>query len=202
MFDEGEYGLGWLANPLELGCDCLGEIHYFDGTVNDQDGEPVTIGNAICMHEEDAGIGWKHTDFRTGQVEVRRDRRLVVSMIATVGNYDYGFYWNLYIDGSIEFEVKLTGILSTGALPAGEDPRWGTTIAPGLTAPNHQHFFSFRLDMGVDGPATTCTRSTRSPSPTRAEPVRQRLAHRKTRCWRRRPKARATATRWPAGTGW
>ena len=152
VFDEGEYGLGWLANPLELGCDCLGEIHYFDGYVNDQDGEPVRIGNAVCMHEEDASIGWKHTDFRTGRAEVRRNRRLVVSMIATVGNYDYGFYWNLYLDGSIEFEVKLTGILSTGALPVGEDPVWGTTIAPGLMAPNHEHYFSVRLDMAVDGP--------------------------------------------------
>ena len=65
VFDQGEYGVGWLANPLTLGCDCVGEIHYFDGVVNDQDGEPMVIPNAICMHEEDYGIGWKHTDFRT-----------------------------------------------------------------------------------------------------------------------------------------
>jgi primary-amine oxidase len=150
VFDEGEYGLGWLANSLELGCDCLGEIQYFDGWVNDQDGKPVCIKNAICLHEEDASIGWKHTDFRTGRAEVRRNRRLVVSMIATVGNYEYGFYWNLYLDGSIEFEVKLTGILSTGAIEVGTDSAFGTTIAPGLFAPNHQHFFSVRLDMQVD----------------------------------------------------
>ena len=80
VFDKGEYGVGWLANPLTLGCDCVGEITYFDGVVNDQDGEPMTIPNAICMHEEDYGIGWKHTDFRTEEVEVRRLRRLVISM--------------------------------------------------------------------------------------------------------------------------
>ena len=152
VFDEGEYGLGWLANSLELGCDCLGEIHYFDAHVNDQDGEPVRIANAVCMHEEDASIGWKHTDFRTGAVQVRRNRKLIVSMIATVGNYEYGFYWNLSLDGSIEFEVKLTGILSTGALPVGEDPVFGTMVAPGLMAPNHEHYFSVRLDTQVDGP--------------------------------------------------
>ncbi len=150
VFDEGEYGLGWLANSLELGCDCLGEITYFDGWVNDQDGEPVRIPNAICLHEEDASIGWKHTDFRTGRVEVRRNRRLVISLIATVGNYEYGFYWSLYLDGTIEFEVKLTGILSTGAIPVGTDSEFGTTIAPGLFAPNHEHYFSLRLDMQVD----------------------------------------------------
>ena len=152
VFDEGEYGLGWLANSLELGCDCLGEIFYFDGFVNDQDGNPVRIPNAICMHEEDASIGWKHTDFRTGRVEVRRNRKLIVSMIATVGNYEYGFYWNLGLDGTIEFEIKLTGILSTGAIEVGVDPIFGTTIAPGLFAPNHEHYFSVRMEMQVDGP--------------------------------------------------
>jgi primary-amine oxidase len=151
VFDEGEYGLGWLANSLELGCDCLGEIHYFDAFVNDQDGQPVRMPNAICMHEEDASIGWKHTDFRTERGEVRRNRRLVVSFIATVGNYEYGFYWHLYLDGSIEFEIKLTGILSTGALPVGQTPEFGTLVAPGLYAPNHEHYFSVRMDMQVDG---------------------------------------------------
>ena len=29
-FDVGEYGMGMCANSLQLGCDCLGLIHYFD----------------------------------------------------------------------------------------------------------------------------------------------------------------------------
>jgi primary-amine oxidase len=151
VFDEGEYGVGLLLNPLELGCDCLGEIHYFDATANDQDGQPITIPNAICMHEEDFGVGWKHTDFRTEKTEVRRSRRLVVSCFATVGNYEYGFFWYLYTDGTIQYEVKLTGVISTGALADGVEPRHGTVVAPGLYGPHHQHFFNVRLDMQVDG---------------------------------------------------
>ncbi len=151
VFDMGEYGIGWLSNSLTLGCDCLGEIHYFDGVVNDQDGNPRTIENAICMHEEDAGIAWKHTDFRTEEVEVRRLRRLVISTIATVGNYEYGYFWYLYNDGTIEYEIKLTGVISTGALAEGERPKHGTLVAPGLYAPHHQHFFCVRMDMEVDG---------------------------------------------------
>jgi primary-amine oxidase len=155
VFDMGEVGMGLMANSLTLGCDCLGEIYYFDGTVSDSGGEPVTIPNAICLHEEDAGIAWKHTDYRTGQVEVRRSRRLVLSTIATVGNYEYGFYWYLYTDGKIEYEVKLTGVLTTGAVADGESPRHGNLVAPGLYGPHHQHFFSVRLDMSVDGPGNS-----------------------------------------------
>jgi primary-amine oxidase len=164
-FDESEYGLGLLTNSLELGCDCLGEIHYFDGLVNDQDGNPLPVPNAICMHEEDVGIAWKHFDHRAQTVEVRRMRRLVLSSIVTVGNYEYGFYWYLYQDASIEFEVKLTGVLSTGAFPTGAKPSHGVAVAPGLYGPNHQHFLCVRLDMDVDGPANTVVEVNSEASP-------------------------------------
>jgi primary-amine oxidase len=151
-FDVGEYNIGLLANSLELGCDCLGLIHYFDATLSDPRGAPYTLRNAICLHEEDFGMGWKHTDFRTEAVEVRRAGRLVVSFVSTVGNYEYGFFWYFYQDGSIEHEVKMTGILSTGALMPGETRKYGQRLTPdGLYAPIHQHYFSYRLDMDVDG---------------------------------------------------
>ncbi|MBO2535899.1 primary-amine oxidase [Rummeliibacillus suwonensis] len=150
-FDAGEYGMGQLANSLELGCDCLGEIQYFDAVLGDNNGHPRTIKNAICLHEEDYGIGWKHTDWRTDHVEVRRSRRLVISFFCTVGNYDYGFYWSFYLDGTIEVEVKLTGMLNTGTFDETGKSKYGNEIAPGLNAVNHQHFFNFRLDTSLDG---------------------------------------------------
>jgi primary-amine oxidase len=153
VLDEGEYGVGMMTNSLELGCDCLGEIRYLEGVVNDNDGGALVIPNAICLHEEDAGLAWKHTDFRTGYAEVRRMRRMVISSIVTVGNYEYGYYWYLYQDGTIQYEVKLTGVISTGALPPGTVPEHGTVVAPGVYGPHHQHFFNVRLDMAVDGPA-------------------------------------------------
>ncbi|GCF06778.1 primary-amine oxidase [Dictyobacter arantiisoli] len=150
-FDIGEYGLGMLTNSLELGCDCLGHIHYFDANMTNSHGNLFTIKNAVCMHEEDHGILWKHVDWRTNQTEVRRSRRLVISFIATVGNYEYGYFWYLYQDGTIEFEIKLTGIMNTGALPPGVKSKYGQLIAPQLYAPIHQHIFNVRLDMMVDG---------------------------------------------------
>jgi primary-amine oxidase len=155
-FDVGEYGMGACANSLELGCDCLGLIHYFDADLCTSRGEPLTIKNAICMHEEDYGILWKHTDRRLpDHPEVRRSRRLVISSVSTVENYEYGFFWYLYQDGSIQLEIKLTGILSLGAAHAGEQPKYGALVAQQVYAPNHQHFFNVRLDFDLDGTANT-----------------------------------------------
>ena len=151
VFDAGEVGIGKCANSLELGCDCLGEIYYFDASLFDIRGDAKVIKNAICMHEEDYGILWKHTDTRSGEVETRRSRRLVISSIVTVGNYEYGFFWYFYQDGGIEYEIKLTGIVNSAAVPPGIKPNHGTLVAPQVVAHNHQHFFNVRLDMMVDG---------------------------------------------------
>ncbi|WP_159500737.1 primary-amine oxidase [Microbacterium sp. 18062] len=152
FFDWGEYGAGPLTASLELGCDCLGEIRYFDAHYIDGYGDAKTIVNGICMHEEDDSILWKHVNTRTGEADVRRQRRLVISFFATVANYDYGFYWSLYQDGAIELEVKLTGILSVSGIEDGAEPAYGRMVAPHVQAPTHQHYFAIRMDTAIDGP--------------------------------------------------
>ena len=149
-FDTGEYLVGQWANSLELGCDCLGDITYLSPVVVTGRGEPREITNGICMHEEDWSILSKHTDLWSGVAYTRRNRRLVISFFTTVGNYDYGFYWYLYLDGTIEFEAKATGVVFTSALPNGSSD-FASEIAPGLGAPFHQHLFSARLDFALDG---------------------------------------------------
>jgi primary-amine oxidase len=153
-FDVGDYGLGFCANSLELGCDCLGHIHYFDAYLNDIEGNPKVIKKAVCMHEEDDGLLWKHVEFRNGHNESRRSRELVISSIATVVNYEYLFYWRFKLDGSIHFEIRLTGELSTSLAEEG-GPTHGVLVAPGVEAQVHQHMFCARLDMNVDGEKNT-----------------------------------------------
>jgi primary-amine oxidase len=167
-FDAGEWGLGRMTQSLTLGCDCLGEIHYFDALLSNEQAKPYTITNAICMHEEDYGILWKHVDMHGGTSEVRRSRRLVISSIATVGNYEYGFFWYFYLDGSIQLEVKLTGVMSPMAVPPDTQPEYAELVGLGVAGPNHQHLFNVRLDFDIDGVANTvyeCDAETVAPGP-------------------------------------
>ena len=154
-FDIGEWGLGFMTTSLELGCDCLGEIVYLDAVLHDTRGEPFTIKNAICLHEEDNAVLWKHVDHTTG-AEVRRMRRMVVSCHATVANYEYLIYWRFYTDGNIECEVRATGLMVTTPFAAdGAPPRTGTVVDKQTYAPFHQHFLVARLDLDVDGDENT-----------------------------------------------
>lgn len=165
--DIGEYNIGRLANSLTEGCDCLGYMHYFDAVMNDTDGEVSIIPNAICVHEEDYGTLWKHTNWRTENSEVRRSRRLVISFVATVGNYDYQFNWYFYQDASIEPQVRLTGINSNGLVAPDTEtsPGYYEMMAPNMKGMVHQHFFNFRLDMDVDGDENMLYRRQNQPIP-------------------------------------
>ena len=153
-FDIGEWGLGYMTTSLERGCDCLGEITYLDAVVPDSRGRARAIPRAICVHEEDDGVLWKHVDESAG-AEVRRARRLVISFHATVANYEYLVYWRFYQDGSIECEVRATGLMVTSYFPPGRQPATGTLVDQRTYAPFHQHFIVARLDLDVDGTANT-----------------------------------------------
>ena len=157
-FDIGEWGLGFMTTSLELGCDCLGEIRYLDATVHNSAGEPRQIQNAVCIHEEDDAVLWKHVDHDIG-AEVRRSRRLVVSCHVTVANYEYLVYWRFYQDGTIECEIRATGIMVVTHIDEGQPHPNGTLIDNRTYAPYHQHFIVARLDLDIDGTENTVVRS-------------------------------------------
>ncbi|KAI3204309.1 hypothetical protein CBS147311_3984 [Penicillium roqueforti] len=126
-FDLGNVGAGVTANNLQLGCDCLGVIKYFDGCV------------------------WKHTNHRTGKATVVRKRQLVLQTIITVANYEYIYMWYFDQSGEITFETRATGILSTQPIDKDAKVPWGTRVADGVMAPYHQHLFNIRIDPAVGG---------------------------------------------------
>ena len=152
-FDLGDAGAGGMANNLSLGCDCLGSIHYHSAVLADPSGDPLPMPNVICVHEQDAGIGWKHTNYRTGRAAVVRNRELVVQSIITVSNYEYILAFNFNQAAGIEYEVRATGILSTQPIDEDTSVPWGTVVHPGVLATHHQHIFSLRVDPMLDGHA-------------------------------------------------
>ena len=127
-------GAGVTANNLKLGCDCLGAIYYLSSTLSTPSGTPLPPENVVCIHEQDAGIGFKHTNYRTGRATVTRSRELVLQTIITVSNYDYILAYFFNQSGDFTYEVRATGILSTVAIdPALTSSPYGTALHPGVT---------------------------------------------------------------------
>ncbi len=161
-FDVGEYGVGNLTTPLKSGLDVPENAIALDATFAKPDGEPLEIKRAIGIYERDAGIVWKHADPFVGSNRVRRARELVVTSISTVGNYDYGISYVFSVDGTIRVDIELTGILLAKGVPdvrmnenSPFGQKYGSLVSPNIIAPNHQHFFCFRLDLDIDGTANT-----------------------------------------------
>jgi len=149
-FDEGEYDIGRLANSLEPLNDAPPNAVFAEVVFAGEQGQTVETPRAIAIYERDGGLLWKHQDFLTKAVESRRARQLVISWIATVGNYEYGFNWIFHQDGMLEMDALLTGIMQTKGVSGSHHADHHHLVAEGVAAVHHQHFLNFRLDMDVD----------------------------------------------------
>ena len=177
-FDVGEYSVGRLASPLEPKLDAPEQAQLFDATFADDFGKPYTLERAVALYERDGGISWKHFDTVSGKNETRRARELVMFFVATIGNYDYAVNYVFKQDGSLEVDLALTGImLAKGVKERRADEHnsamtpdaSGHLVAENIVAPHHQHFFSFRLDVDVDGTQNSVTEMNTSAMPAGAD---------------------------------
>jgi primary-amine oxidase len=164
-FDFGDAGAGRAANNLTLGCDCLGVVRYFDAVLTEPDGTASVSKNVVCLHEQDNGIGWKHTNFRTQRAVVTRSRELVVQFIITLANYEYIFAYKLDQAGGITIETRATGIVSVVNIDPGKTSPWGNVVSGGALAQNHQHLFCIRIDPAIDGHNNTVVAEESLPMP-------------------------------------
>ncbi|MEM1248809.1 MAG: tyramine oxidase [Acidobacteriota bacterium] len=164
--DQGEYGLGVMSNPLVKGADCPAEAEYLSPVLAAPDGSAMVLDNAICIFERATGEPtWRHKD-STPTVDSRADVQLIARTIATVGNYDYAFDWVFDAKGRVTFRAGATGLDAVKGVPSQDlssetiaaDTAYGPLIAPGRAGINHDHFFSLRLDMDVDGTANRLVR--------------------------------------------
>jgi primary-amine oxidase len=171
-FDTGEYGAGMLSSALVAGVDCPASAAFLPAVINDDAGKPVTMPNVVCVFERNTGDPvWRHAELLNQTYEGRPDVELVVRFVPTIGNYDYLVDWVLDTAGEIEVRLGATGIdalkgVATASMAdptAARDTATGMLVAANLVAVNHDHFFSFRLDLDVDGPANTLVRDVYRP---------------------------------------
>ncbi|AHG88986.1 Copper amine oxidase domain-containing protein [Gemmatirosa kalamazoonensis] len=147
-FDAGEIGMGVGVAALRPGVDAPAGATFVDAVLADVHGVPHRRPRAIAVYERDGGLAWTHAG--TG----RRARELVVFALCNLGNYDYGFEWTLREDGTIAHRVLLTGAMAARGVPnatAGAHDSLAHPVTGGVAAVHHQHFFSYRLDLDVDG---------------------------------------------------
>src|SRR5262249_30084685 len=138
---------------------CPENATFYSATFTDDYGNPFDIPNAVCVFEEKEYLSYHHADIFQGYAEIARTSRNIVFRYTTiVGNYDYFFDWKFGEDGSINLRVGASGPLETKGLPEhnvnqahGDDLAWGSLVDDRIGGPNHQHIFSVRLDMDVDG---------------------------------------------------
>jgi primary-amine oxidase len=164
FLDLGEGNIwGSVASRLEPGADCPGNAVFFDSVVATSRGMPQHWPRTACLFEREAGdFAWRHAAGGQ-QVESRRRRDLVLRMITTFGNYDYALDWTFTQDGAIKVGVGATGSIEVKAVRSrtaaedtdGRDRRYGHFVAENTVGVNHDHYFCFRLDMDVDGPANS-----------------------------------------------
>jgi primary-amine oxidase len=159
-FDAGEYGFGMFATSLVKGVDCPDYARLIDHAIALDDAEPVPYPGAICLFERPTMTpAWRHAEMVNETFGGRPARELVVRMIAAIGNYDYIFDYVFMPTGAIRVDIASTGIDITKAVraatmsdpTAADDTRYGTLIAPNLVGVFHDHFFSLRFDLDVDG---------------------------------------------------
>lgn len=171
-FDMGEYGFGNMATELK-GSDCPSTAVYQDVVLHTANGDAFTAENRICIFEFDPGYpSWRHHESMYNEVPgiVKHNSRpatnLVVRMVAVIGNYDYFQDYIFQQDGRIRIRLISTGIDATKGVfsaslddaRAAEETQTGTLIAPYRLGVNHDHFFSYRIDMDVDGVDNTFVR--------------------------------------------
>lgn len=154
-YDLGTYPsvFGGIASTLEPGVECPSNGVYFSSVVLGDRGRPRERVRTACLFERSAGdVAWRHGRDGGAVIETRPKRDLVLRMYMTAGNYDYLFDWVFQQDGLLRVSVGATGMDQVkGISGKGDDEQYGRLIAPNLVGVNHSHFFSFRLDLDVDG---------------------------------------------------
>lgn len=154
---DSAWGLGNLNRPLINGIDCPLNAVYSDLTNLVDSEEPVVNKNSFCIFEFDTGMSvMRHYDdafdggyyFASGV----KSYALVLRTIATCYNYDYYLDLYLYLDGSAETRVSLSGYVQAETFrDYNTNGKYGSPFWTSAMGTIHDHLVLWKVDLDVDG---------------------------------------------------
>jgi primary-amine oxidase len=182
FIDAGQfYATSPFIKPLKIGLDCPAHATYFDALFATDSGSPKLHTNMACLFERSLDTpAWRHGE--DGQIYGRPNRQLILRTAAVIGNYDYIMDWRFDPDGTIEVAVGATGVIETKATAQKLPPDHshnatdtGQYVAEHTVGVNHDHYFSYRLDMDVDGSSNSFMLHKMVPKRIENDPMRKSI---------------------------
>lgn len=159
---DSEYGFGQFQFQLVSGFDCPTYATYLNTSY--YTGETShTHPSSICMFEFDTGYPIQRHTAPT-YVSVTKNIAFVVRTIATVGNYDYMFSYEFYMDGSIHVDVRASGYIQASFWTSNMGSQDGFHIHDNLAGAMHDHVLNYKLDLDVAGTANSLVKSALVPT--------------------------------------
>lgn len=141
------YGIGLQAGRLIPGYDCPYHATYLDG-VYSQGTKTFRQPSNICIFETDIGVPiTRHSD--ASYIQSTKGSKLVVRMIATIGNYDYLWDYGFYVDGTITVDAHASGYVQANYYRPDDEGRWGPRIAETISGTLHTHVMNFKADFDL-----------------------------------------------------
>ncbi|KAL9609939.1 MAG: hypothetical protein Q9167_005335 [Letrouitia subvulpina] len=159
---DSEFGFGPTTWQLVSGFDCpayatyLNTSYYLGETSH-------THPSSICMFEFDTGYPIQRHTAPT-YVSVTKNIAFIVRSAATVGNYDYLFDYEFYLDGSIHITVRASGYIQSSFWASNMGTQDGFHIHDNLAGSMHEHVLNYKLDLDVAGTANSLVKSALVPT--------------------------------------
>ena len=152
-YTDMEYGFGASAFQLVSGFDCPAYAKFLNASFNGGESSHIHP-SSICLFEYDPGYPIQRHTAPT-YVSVSKNILFTVRSAATVGNYDYVFDYDFYLDGAIHVTVKASGYIQSSFWATNMGPQDGFHIHDNLAGSMHEHVLQFKLDLDVAGTANS-----------------------------------------------
>ncbi|EER23430.1 Copper amine oxidase, putative [Coccidioides posadasii C735 delta SOWgp] len=153
-------GFGRVSYELVQGYDCPSDATFLNTSYFTNE-ETRTHANSICLFEMDSGHPLQRYA-SSNTVSVTKSLVFTIRSISAVGNYDFIFDYEFFLDGSIHVTARLSGYIQASYWAHSGD--YGFRIRDNLSGSMHDHVISYKLDMDVNGTANSLLKTTVVPT--------------------------------------